>query len=68
MRLLFITAIAAAILTWGPDWTRELFFEVRKAILTQFHKQLTQGGSSLKKLSNDLTGHKSEWLLGPQEK
>ena len=68
MRLILWMAIAAAVLTWGPDWTRELFFEVRKVVLTTFHRQLTEGGSSLKKLSNDLTGTRSEWLWEPQEK
>ena len=66
IRTLFGMCLTAAILTFGPDWTVRLIFEAQKAVLTKLHGQL-ENGMFLKKLSNDLTGTKSEWLLGPQE-
>ena len=55
-RVFFHGAIVAAILTWGPDWTRKKFFELHKATTKLFIEKLRQGGPSLKMMAPN--GHR----------
>ncbi len=50
-RVFFHGAIVAAILTWGPDWTRKKFFELHRATTKLFIEKLKQGGPSLKMMA-----------------
>ena len=50
-RVFFHGVIVAAILTWGPDWTREKFMELHKATTKLFIEKLRQGGPSLKMMA-----------------
>ncbi len=46
-RLFFHGAIVAAILTWGPNWARERFFDLHQATFELLYEKLKSGGPPL---------------------